>query len=105
MRLRQRGNLQKNRDGCPPTPKGKRTPVAERASDGLSSGHLRNHLLRNLDGMSKLPLVPFAPYSEAWLESLRAGHKSARTLECYARDLGDVAKGNWGHSGRRYGWN
>lgn len=36
--------------------------------------------------------LPFGDYSISWLESLRAGDRSPRTLECYARDLRDVAK-------------
>lgn len=36
--------------------------------------------------------MPFGTYSVSWLKSLLADGKSPRTMECYARDLRDVAR-------------
>jgi integrase/recombinase XerC len=39
-----------------------------------------------------LPFLPFAPASQKWLRELEEAGKSRSTLDCYARDLRDVAK-------------
>jgi integrase/recombinase XerC len=39
-----------------------------------------------------LPFVPFAPASQTWLRELKEAGKSGSTLDCYARDLRDVAE-------------
>jgi integrase/recombinase XerC len=41
---------------------------------------------------ARLQQMPFAPASQTWLRELKEAGKSGSTLDCYARDLRDVAE-------------